>query len=292
MGDIDRELSNLKLLMFDNIEVYHSHGCRREADVLGRVADDSYAFLGEFFEVCPEITVLVLDRDDWEKRAPGVPYGNPFVPNSTIHYGVEPPGSWIEALVKLAGNAPPSTREELATLSGSESNDVEDAIQSLFTLDFFSATVAHEMAHPFLGENLVLPQPIEHKHAYKLDAFWIGEFIPQYAMHSFLQSKNRPLCKKWLTLMRAAYEGGLDVIRHSGLREMGARYTELLRECVENIYWYQAKLFVMSDDIHQAHGEDFLKAVVEGLRLNEALLLREMGNLVDLDTWLKEWDQR
>lgn len=64
MGDIVRETSDLRLLMFDNIAVYHSHGCRGEAEALGGVADGSYAFLGEFFEVCPEITVLVLDRSD------------------------------------------------------------------------------------------------------------------------------------------------------------------------------------------------------------------------------------
>lgn len=214
------------------------------------------------------------------------------MPDTRIYYGVEPPSSWNGALTKLAEKAPPSTREELATLSGSGSTDIGDAIGSLFTLDFFAATVAHEMAHPFLGENLVLPQPVEDRYAHNLDSFWIGEFIPQYAMYSFLQSWDRPLCERWLTLMRAAYEGGREVVRHSGLREMGARYTELLVECVENIYWYQAKLFLMSCDIYEAQGTDFLKAVVEGLRLSEALLLREMGGLIDLDAWLRKWDQR
>ena len=292
MCDIDCELSHLRLLKYDNISMYHSHGHRGEAEVLGKVADDSYAFLGEFFEVCPEITVLVLDRDDWEKWALKTPYGNPIVPDNKIYYGVEPPRSWIDALLRLIEKAPPSMGEELTKLSGSGSTQIEDVIESLFTLNFFAATVAHEMAHPFLGENLILPQPIEYKHAHNLDAFWIGEFIPQYAMYSFLQSRDRLLCKKWLTLMKAAYEGGLGGVRYVGLREMGARYPELLEECVENIYWYQAQLFVMSSDIYEDHGEGFLKTVVEVLRLSEALLLGEMRRRIDIDTWLRKWDQR
>lgn len=292
MCDIDRELSHLSLLKYDYISVYHTHGFREEAKVLGEVADDSCEFLGDFFEVCPEIMVLVLDRDDWEKQAPRTPYGNPFVPDNKIHYGVEPPRSWIDALLRLIEKAPPSMREELTKLSDSESTQIENVIKSLFTLNFFAATVAHEIAHPFLGENLILPQPIEYKHARNLDAFWIGEFIPQYAMYSFLQSRDRLLCKKWLTLMKAAYEGGLGGVRYTGLRELGVRYTELLAECIENIYWYQAKLFVMSSDIYEAHGEGFLKTVVEVLRLSEALLLGEMRRRIDVDTWLRKWDQR
>jgi len=283
------QLSSLDRLEMGHLSVYYSPGFLSEAKAVGGVADEAYGYLGGFFGECPEIVLMVLDEGDWEKQAPGSPYGNPFVPDKRVLYGVRPPENWREPLTMLTGWAPADVRRELAEASGLGSATVGEAFDRLFTLGFFAATVAHEMAHPFLGLNLVLPQPVESAYALKLDAFWMGEFLPWYAMYSFLEARDRPLCSRWKALMRCAFEGGRGRVRYRDLSEMGARYREMTGSCIENLFWYHAKLFVMSADLYNLHGEGFLSGAIDELRLSERLLVDRLERSFGVESWLREW---
>ncbi len=165
-----------------------------------------------------------------------------------------------------------------------------EAIDDIFTLEFFSATVAHELAHPFLAVNLVFPQPVDFAYAFKLDAFWLGEFLPQYIMYSFLQATNVSLCEKWLLLMESAFEGGKNRVKYTNLAEMGVKYREMIESRIENIFWYQARLFVMSGDLYAVYGEDFLIKALERLKLSEQVLIDRLEqDFRKLHTWLQNW---
>jgi len=291
MRDISEDyFTGLNLLQLNFLSLYYSPGYEREAVVLGKVADEAYDYLRGFFRYGPEIILLVLDETDWERRATNQPYGNPFVPDNRVHYGVKPPESWKEPLASLASKAPTDLKKRLVSIAGSESDEVREAVDRIFTLNFFAATVTHEIAHPFLGLNLVLPQPIEYEYALKLDAFWLGEFLPQYAMCSFLLARDRLLFERWHELMKSVFEGGKGVVRYENLSEMGPKYSEMIESCVENIYWYQAKLFVMSVDLHRQHGEVFLRKIQEDLRLSERLLIDRIENSYgNIRKWLQKW---
>lgn len=281
----------LELTRMEHMPIYHSPNSEREANILGMAANEAYRYLENFFEERPEIILLVLNEKDWKSRAPSSqPYGNPFVPDVRLHYGVKPPDSWKGPLIFLSEGAPADLKNQLITMSGSESNTVRGAIDKIFTIDFSSATVAHEMAHAFFGLNLVLPQPVEFNYALRLDAFWLGEFLPQYAMYSFLSSKNEQLSERWLTLMSSSYEGGKGRVRYTNLSEMGIKYLEMARTCVENIYWYQAKLFVMSTNLYRKHGDDLLIEAQEKLKLSEKLLIDQLEEAFgNFRTWLQSW---
>lgn len=283
-------LADLDRLKTDHLLVYHSLGCKKEAKIIGKVTSEACDYLKGFLNEQPEIILLVLDEDDWKKRAPYQPYGNPFVPDVRVHYGVKAPDSWKEPISTLCSEAPVNLRGKIVSISGLEGITIKEALNKIFTLEFFGATVAHEIAHPFLGQNLVLPQPIEDKHAFRLDAFWLAEFLPQYIMYSFLQSTNKPLCEKWSILMRSVFEGGKRRVKYTNLTEMGTKYQEMITLCIENIYWYQAKLFVMSVDLYDQHGEDFLLKALEGLKLNQKLLINQLHQTFgNFETWLQSW---
>jgi hypothetical protein len=284
-------LAGLTRLTINRLPVYHSSGCEKEALIIGEVTSEAYGFLHVLFKEKPEIILLVLDEEDWRKRASRQPYGDPFVPDVRVHYGTKPPDGWKEMFSLLASEAPPDLREKLASIAGLKSSStVDELINKIFTLEFFAPTVAHEIAHPFLGLNLVLPQPVDFEYAFRLDAFWLGEFLPQYAMYSFLQATNKPLCEKWLLLMKSAYEGGKGRIRYKGLHEMGTRYAEMIKSCIENIYWYQAKLFLMSAELYEQYKQGFLTKASQKLRLTERLLTSRLEqSFENFQEWLKEW---
>lgn len=283
-------LTGLNRLKTDHLPLYCSSDCRSEAKIIGKMTSRACDFLQAFFKERPEIILLVLNEDDWKKRAPHQPYGDPFVPNVMVHYGVKPPDRWKEAFTLLSSEAPSDLRRKLVSLSGSESITLKEAIDKIFTLEFFAATVAHEIAHPFLSINLVLPQPINFGYVFKLDAFWLGEFLPQYAMYSFLQATNKPLCEMWLLLMKSAFEGGKRRMRYLNLTEMGTKYPEMIKSYLENIYWYQAKLFVMAADLYKQYGENFLLKAIDDLRLTERLLINQLEQTFgNFKTWLRNW---
>jgi len=145
--------ADLDLMKLDNLHIYHSTGCGREARILGKVADDAYGYIASFFDEKPEIELLVLNKSDWEERvSPNQPYGNPFMPDNRVYYGVGPPESWIEPLTLLADGAPTELREELVSIAGPGPCTTREAVEKIFTLDLFSFTLVHELAHPFLAQ--------------------------------------------------------------------------------------------------------------------------------------------
>lgn len=284
--------ADLDLMKLDNLHIYHSTGCGREARILGKVADDAYGYIASFFDEKPEIELLVLNKSDWEERvSPNQPYGNPFMPDNRVYYGVGPPESWIEPLTLLADGAPTELREELVSIAGPGPCTTREAVEKIFTLDLFSFTLVHELAHPFLAQNLVLPQLIEFKYSFKLDAFWLGEFLPQYIMYSYLQRRDGHSCEKWLTLMKSVFEGGKGRVTHTKLAEMGSNYRDMIGSCVENIYWYQAKLFMMSADLFKLYGEDFIRKFQKDLKINEKQLLGQINrSFRRFREWLRIWE--
>lgn len=284
-------LAGLSRLMMNRLPVYHSLGCKKEAMAIGKVTSEAYSFLQVFFEEKPEIILLILNEEDWKKRTPHQPYGDPFVPDVRVHYGAKPPNNWRDSLSLLSSKAPRDLKEKFVSIVGSTSHTtVNDAINRIFTLEFFAPTVAHEIAHPFLGLNLVLPQPVDFKYAFKLDAFWLAEFLPQYVMYSFLQATNKPLCEKWLLLTKLAFEGGKRRVKYNDLHEMGTKYTEMIESCVENILWYQAKLFIMAAELYEQYAQDFLIKASKELKLAERLLTSQLEHSFEnFQGWLENW---
>jgi hypothetical protein len=109
-------------------------------------------------------------------------------------------------------------------------------------------------------------------------------------MYSFLQATNKPLCNRWLLLMKSAFEGGRKKMKYKNLAEMGTKYTKMIKLYIENICWYQAKLFVMSADLYSQYGEDFLVEAINELKLTEKLLVNNLSKrLKNFQKWLQNW---
>lgn len=231
-------LDELVSLKSEHVPIHFSRGYEHQVKILRKMSDKAYDYLSRFFQDRPELVLLVLSETDWMRCCPNQPYGNPFVPDIAIRYGIKPPDFWKEHLVSLSTGAPQIFKEHIINISGSKSHTVADAVDTIFTLEFFAPSLAHEFMHPFLSSNLVLPQPIGFRLGTRLDSFWLAEFLPQYAMYSFLKRTDEDLCEKWLAFWTAAYEGGRESVMYTALSEMGRKYAEMRNSCVENIFWY------------------------------------------------------
>jgi len=77
MSTLEEYVKGLNPLNGKFVQTYYSSGFRKRASELATRADSSYQFLKEFFEVDVDLTLLVLDSEDWKKRT-SLPYGMLF----------------------------------------------------------------------------------------------------------------------------------------------------------------------------------------------------------------------
>jgi hypothetical protein len=308
---MERELSGTEKLL-DTLErkrlskinvIWSDNSCERAAQVYGKVTDEAYKFEEAAFEVSPKVELCVLSKSDWMKTpfCRPQPYGDPICPEGRIFVGNQAPVSWKDYTVSAVKNASPAVKDKLLVLSGAErSNDLKVAVESLFSLEFFAGSLAHEIAHIFQTGALMIPHNVDYDgiekrgDGDKLTFFWIGEFICQYAQFAFLKSHDAGLCNKWLNFYQIWYESAKDLVDYKRMSEWGSKYAEIrMRNLMSNILWYQSKAMLIASELYAVYGISFLKSARRALGLSHDWVLASLTSEVKgFDRLLGEWDRR
>jgi len=283
--------------------VWSDDSCKRAAQVYGEMTDKAYEFEETVFEISPKVELCVLSRSDWMKIpfCRPQPYGDPICPEGRIFVGNEAPTSWKDYTISVVKNASPVVKNKLLALSEAQpGSDVKVAVESLFSLEFFAGTLAHEIAHIFQAGALMIPHNIDFDgiekrgDANRLDFFWIGEFVCQYAQFAFLKSYDARLCDKWLKFYQIWYDSAKDLVDYKKMSEWGSKYPEIrMRNLMNNILWYQSKAMVMASELYAIHGISFLKSAKRTLGISHNWVLANLTSEVEnFDKLLDEWDTR
>jgi hypothetical protein len=308
---LDQELFEAEKLL-DTLErrrlsrisvVWSDDSCEGAAHVYGKVTDEAYKFEEVAFEVSPKVELCVLNKSDWMKIpfCRPQPYGDPICPEGRIFVGNEAPTSWKDYTISVVKDASQAVKDKLLVLSGAErGNDVKVAVESLFSLQFFAGSLAHEIAHIFQAGALMIPHNIDFDgiekrgDADKLDVFWIGEFVCQYAQFGFLMSHDAGLCDKWLRFYQIWYESAKDLVHYRKMSEWGSKYPEIrIRNLMSNILWYQSKAMLMASELYAIYGTSFLKSAKRALGISHNWAMSNLTSEVKgFDRLLDEWDRR
>jgi hypothetical protein len=309
---VNRLLNALESQRLSKVNVIWSDDCKQAAQIYGQMADKAYRFEEAAFEVSPKLELCVLNEKDWRKMPFGKfqPYGDPVCPENRVFVGTEAPASWKNSTTSTVKNGSQDARKKLIMLSGENAcNDVKLAVDALFSLRFFAPSVAHEIAHLFQAEALMIPHNIDFDgiekrgNPGKLDFFWIGEFICQYAQLAFLEEYDALLCDKWLKFYRILYEAGKDLVRYKEMSQWGPNYSEMIKDYIRiikngdcdwinNILWYQSKAMLMASDLYEKHGIDFLRVSRESLGISHRWVLRSLTcELEDFAQLLDKWEE-
>jgi hypothetical protein len=265
------------------------------------MTDKAYEFEEGVFEISPKVELCVLSRSDWMKipLCQPQPYGDPICPGGRIFVGNEAPTSWKDYTISLVKNASPAVKNKLLDLSKAEHDSaLKVTVESLFSLEFFAGTLAHEITHIFQAGALMIPHNIDFDgiekrgDAKKLDFFWIGEFVCQYAQFAFLKSHDAGLCDKWLRFYQIWYESAKDLVDYKRMSEWGPRYPEIRRRnLMSNILWYQSKAMLMASELYAIYGISFLKSAKKALGISHNWVMSNLTSEVDgFPSLLAEWD--
>jgi len=241
--------------------------CRKIGEKWGQFLAEAYTFYSSIFDFHPQTELLVLSEADWNK----VPflssqlYGNPVSPNNLILVGCGAPTSWKGWAKMLLGHAKNQALRELSHFF--KANTVDEAIRKYFADDLFAGWLSHELAHHFSNQHLmtapkwklILLSLLEGGPSRLVKKLmWVGEFIPQYCMLTFLRNNHSEMAKAHSVFLRTCFEAAYNVLRWTRLKDWGFHYRELVETCPEAILWYQAKCYVISELIYDEQGQRFL----------------------------------
>lgn len=123
---------------------YYSSGAKERAEYLAGMTEKGYRFLIEFFKEDFEMPLMVLNKEDWEKRIESFPYGGINSRNNCLNYPADTDHSFLDFVQPLFDSSPKRLQQKLIDTVGDKL-----PFRKGFNL-FFDGKVAHELAHNFL----------------------------------------------------------------------------------------------------------------------------------------------
>jgi hypothetical protein len=260
------------------VQTYYSSGARRRASELADRADSSYQFLKEFFKVDVDLTLLVLNSEDWKKRT-SLPYGILFSDRGMVHLTADPTVETpaLQMLSPMFDNCPEPLKEALASEVGLKEDSFTHAIRILW-----DHSTVHEFAHAFCQKTRV-----------RFGVAWLSEFFANYTMYAFLkrfETKFSRDLRMTEVLAKVMYEGGKPLVKHASLDDFEEFYEYLARVDVLNFMWYYAKFFLGVFELYERYGESFISSLVDTFKVTDEMIGQRIGkSCKGFEKWFEAW---
>jgi len=274
MSTLEEYVKGLDVLKIKVVQTYYSPGTRERASKLASMADKSYAFLKGFFKADADLSLLVLDSDDWNKRFPTAPYGLLVTDMGAIHLAAETETPAIKALSPMFDNCPEALKKSLTSAMGDEEAAFTKALQILF-----DHLIVHEFTHGF-----------QEKRRIRFGAAWLSELFADYTTYAFLK-RFKAEYKKDLRVVeivaKAMYEGGRPLVKHTSLEDFERLYA---RVGFLNYVWYHGKFFMGVFELYNKYGESFINNLIDTFKVTDDIIAKRIGvSCKGFEQWLRTW---
>jgi len=274
MSTLEEYVKGLDILKKKVVQTYYSPGTRERASKLASMADRSYAFLKGFFKADADLSLLVLDSDDWNKRLPAVPYGLLVTEMGAIQLAAETETPAIKALLPVFDNCPEALKRSLASDVGSGETAFTKALQTW--LDNF---IVHEFTHGFCEKRRI-----------RFGAAWLSELFADYTTYAFLK-RFKAEYKKELSIgeivPKIVYKGGRPLIKHTSLEDFERLYA---RVGLLNYVWYHGKFLIGVFELYSKYGESFINNLIDTFEVTDDIIAKRIGvSCKGFEQWLRTW---
>jgi len=274
MSTLEEYVKGLDALKIKNVQTYYSPGTRERASKLASMADRSYTFLKGFFKADADLSLLVLDSDDWNKRFPTAPYGLLVTDMGAIHLAAETETPAIKALSPMFDNCPEALKKSLTSAVGDEEVAFTRALQILF-----DHLIVHEFTHGF-----------QEKRRIRFGAAWLSELFADYTTYAFLK-RFKAEYKKDLRVVeivaKTMYKGGRPLVKHTSLEDFERLYA---RVGLLNYVWYHGKFFVGVFELYSKYGESFINNLIDTFEVTDDIIAKRIGvSCKGFEQWLRTW---
>lgn len=262
-----------------SISAYYSKGHQQRAEFISQRVGKAISWYKSQLSFKPEITLLVLSANDWNKFAQaGLIYGMPhYTNNKTLVIAAEDNAFW-QSFVPPPDQLPAPLRERLT---------------SVYTVDgrlsmqaFFDLLALHELAHAFhLQDSITMQRK------------WMGELFANIFLHTYI-AENEPSSLPALTLFpEMVVAGGAKGFQYTSLSDVHEKYDEIGERHPRNYGWYQSRWHKGAAGIYDAGGKQVVLKLWAALKKNKenlsdkaliSLLASVNTNLANL---VRNWDK-
>jgi len=274
VSTLEEYVKGLDALKMKVVQTYYSPGTRERASKLASMADKSYAFLKGFFKADADLSLLVLDSNDWSKRLPTIPYGLLVTDMGVIHLAAETEAPAVKALSPMFDNCSESLKNSLTSAMDNEKAAFNKALQTWF--DHF---IVHEFTHGFCEKRRI-----------SFGATWLNELFANYTTYAFLKRFEAEY-KKDLSISKIVskivYQGGRSLIKHSSLEDFDRLYA---RVGLVNFIWYHGKFLLGVFELYEKYGESFIGNLIETFEVTDDLIGLKIGkSCKGFEKWFETW---
>ena len=263
---------------------YCSPGARERALQLSKVAEKAHAFLNEFIKADSEVSLLVLNEEDWKLRFKKINYGMMTGTRGIIHFPADEETPPVNIARPLYDNAPLNLKKRLIEVVGEVGDPYGKAM-----IAYRSSKVVHELTHVFLdGCPDLLRSPTSYG-GLVFGVHWFNEFLCEYTQYAFLRRHEEEYSYQLSInhlLPELIYRGGLRLVKHTWA-DFNRLYTDV---GVLDFLWYLFRVTLGAMELYEVYGEEFIGYAIESFKPSNDFLVRNLeachGGLGD---WFGGW---
>ena len=271
--DADAYFIGLERLEEGKYLTYYSTGFHDRASYLADMAEKGYKFLLEFFQTDVEIPLMVLNKDDWEKRSE-LTYGLINAYNNCLHFPADTENlPLVDTMQPIFYSSPEHLQQKLIQMVGEETPFKKGHII------FFNSKIVHELTHICLRDRGI-----------RFGLNWFTEFFCDYTNYAFLkryEEEYRHQLKLTELMPHIVYEGALPFVQYTRSEDFDRLYHGV---GVVNVGWFYCRGMLGVFDLFKVQGEGFISDVISAYGPSNDILVERLSSVNNtLGHWFKEW---
>lgn len=223
-------------------KVYFSKGNDERAKIIAERCDKAINYFNGIINFTPDVTLLILNQEDWWKFTNFPVYGMPhYNDNKTLIIATEDNEFW-KSFIPPLDKLPEELANKIRNAYTNENGNVS-------MMAFFDLLALHELGHGFHFQADL-----------KMQRLWMGELFANIFLHTYI-AENEPENLPALTVFpEMVVAGGTEGYKYTTLKDIEERYEEIGQRYPKNYGWYQSRWHSAAKDIYNAGGADvFIK---------------------------------
>lgn len=223
-------------------KVYFSKGNDERAKIIAERCDKAINYFNGIINFTPDVTLLILNQEDWWKFTNFPVYGMPhYNDNKTLIIATEDNEFW-KSFIPPLDKLPKELANKIRNAYTNENGNVS-------MMAFFDLLALHELGHGFHFQADL-----------KMQRLWMGELFANIFLHTYI-AENEPENLPALTVFpEMVVAGGTEGYKYTTLKDIEERYEEIGQRYPKNYGWYQSRWHSAAKDIYNAGGADvFIK---------------------------------
>jgi hypothetical protein len=225
------------LSRYNDSNVFYSEGFDLRAEKVAVGILGAMDYYTKQFDFKPEVTILVLSPNDWNKYTSFPVYGMP-------HY------TGTKTLIVAASDNPfwQSFTPDFSQLPGSLANEVKSAYvgtDGTVTMEgFFDLLAIHELGHAFHLQGEL-----------NMQRKWMGELFCNLFLHTYVAERIPERLQALTVFPQMVVSGDANQYEFRTLHQFEKDYATIAQKYPKNYGWYQCRLHVSADRIYEDGGK-------------------------------------